>query len=207
MLSASSLQPVSFRYDTTSGHTPPILATTSSRPGIESSFVMTALRNAEQDAIQSRVSVPFNRFTTNSVIENGSRLPNTDTPVRWRQRFIRRRSNMRYPKSLERYPLPRYLAKISAGTCRPSCRDRSGASGTAVSRFFPRLVASSVVLELNRLNIATQTRRNVDFSHVRNITQISAPRSSNSMLHCPCAFTRPKTENRMRGYIPLKMID
>ena len=27
------------------------------------------------------------------------------------------------------------------------------------------------------------------------------------MLHCPCAFTQPNTQEKMRGYIPFKMID
>ena len=61
------------------------------------------------------------------------------------------------------------------------------------------MVASRVVLALNRLNTETQTRRNVDLSHVRTSTQISDPRSSNSMLQCPCGFTQPNTRERMRG--------
>ena len=57
-LSPSTLWPVSFRYHTTSGHTPKIFATTSTRLGMERSLVMMALRNAGSGAIQSRVSAP-----------------------------------------------------------------------------------------------------------------------------------------------------
>ena len=106
-LSPSSLRPVSFKYDTTSGHTATMFATTSTRPGMERSFVMMALRNAGQDATQSRVSARFRPFTTNSVMGNGPRLPNTDAAVHWRQRFNSRRSNVGYSTSFELYPLLR----------------------------------------------------------------------------------------------------
>ena len=58
-LSPSSLQSVFFRYDTTHGHTPTILATTSTRPGVERSFIKMVLRTAGQNAIQSQVSAPL----------------------------------------------------------------------------------------------------------------------------------------------------
>ena len=67
------LRPVSLMYDTIKGHTPTMFATTLTRSGIDRLFVMMALRNAGREAIQSRVSAPFNRFTTKSVKENGSR--------------------------------------------------------------------------------------------------------------------------------------
>ena len=57
-LSPSSLRPVSFKYDTISGHTPTRFATTSTRPGVERWFVMVALPKSGQDAIQSRVLHP-----------------------------------------------------------------------------------------------------------------------------------------------------
>ena len=203
-LSPSSFRPVFFRYDTNNGQTPTIFATTSTRPGMERSFVMMAFRNAGWDAIQSRVSALFKRLTTNSIIENGSRLPNTDAAVHWRQRFISRRSNLGYSTSFARYPFPTKLAVAAARTCGPRCRNTSGPTA---SEIFPRIVASSVVLVLNRLNTAIQTRPNVDLSHVRIITQISVPRSLSAMLHCPCAFIHPTTREKMRGYIPFKMID
>ena len=81
-LSPLSLRPVSLRYDTIKGHTPTMFATASTRPGMDRSFLTIALRKAGREAIQSRVSAPFNRFTTNSVKENGSRLPKTDGAVR-----------------------------------------------------------------------------------------------------------------------------
>ena len=195
----SSLRPVSFKYDTTSGHTPAMFATTSTRPGMERSFVKMALRNAGRDVIQSLVSAPFRRFTTNSVVENGSRLPNTDAAVRWMQRFYSRRPNVGYSTSLARYPLPRELAKASSSTCGPPCRDITDVSGQAASTIFAQHVAFWVVLALNRLNTATQTRRNVDLSHVRTSTEISDPRSSNSMLRFPCVLAQPNTRKRMRG--------
>ena len=77
-LSPSSFRPVSLRYDTIKGHTPTMFATTSTRPGMDSSLVMMALRKAGREAIQSRVFAPFRRFTINSVSENGSRLPKTE---------------------------------------------------------------------------------------------------------------------------------
>ena len=177
------------------------------RLGMEKPIVMMAFRKAGRHANQSRVSAPFKRFTTSSVLHIGSTLPNTDAAVRWRPRFSSRKSNVGYSNSLARYPLPRKLAKTSAKTCGPPSVDTTDASGPAASRVSARIVASRVVLALNRLNTATPTRRNGDLSHVRIITQISEPRSSSSMLHCPCAFTQPTTRERMRGYIPLKMID
>ena len=171
----SSLWPVSFKYDTISGHTPTMFAITSTRPGMERSFVIMALRNAGRDAIHSLVSAPFRRFTTNSVMENGSRLPNTDAAVHWRQRFKTRRSKMVYSTSFERYPLPKNFPKTSASTCGPPCRDTKDVSGPAASTIFAKNVPSRVVLALNRLNTATQTRRKVDLSHVRTSTQIFEP--------------------------------
>ena len=106
-LSPSSLWPVSLRYDTIKGHTPTMFATTSTRPGMDRSTLMIALRKAGQKAIQSRISAPFKRFTTNSVSDNGSRLPKTHEAVRWRQRFNSRRSNVGYSTSFAWYPLPR----------------------------------------------------------------------------------------------------
>ena len=113
-LSLSSFRPVSLRYDTIKGHTPTMFATTSTRPGMDSSLVMMALRKAGPQAIQSRDSAPFRRFTRNSVSENGSRLPKTNEAVRWRQRFISRRSNVGYSISFVWYPLPRQFANASA---------------------------------------------------------------------------------------------
>ena len=152
------LRQVSFKYDTTSGHTPTMFATTSTRPSMERSFVIMALRNAGRDAIQSRVSAPFRRFTTNSVMENGSRLPNTDAAVRWRQRFNSRKSNVGHSTSFAGYPLPRWLPKALARTCGPPCRDTTDVPRPAASTIFAMIVASRVVLALNRLNTATQTR-------------------------------------------------
>ena len=106
-LSPSSFRPVSLRYDTIKGHTPTMFATTLTNSGIGKSFVMMALRKAGREAIQSRVSAPFRRFTTNSINENGSKLPNTDEAVRWRQRFNNRRSNVGYSTSFACYPLPK----------------------------------------------------------------------------------------------------
>ena len=206
-LSPLSLRPVSFRYDTTSGHIPTMFATTSTKSGMERSFVIMALRNVGRHAVQSRVSATFRRFITNSVIENESRLPNTDAALRWRQRFSNRRSNVGYSTSFARYPLPKKLAKASASICGPPCRDTIDVSGPAASRILAKIVASRVVLALNRLKSATQTRRNVDICHVRTITQISKPRSSNSMLFWPCAFSQLNTREGMRGYNPFKMID
>ena len=82
ILSPSSSRPVFLMCDTTNGHTPKIFATKAPRPDMERSFVLMAFRNTGRDAIQSRVSEPVKQFTTNSVPENGSNLPNTDAAVR-----------------------------------------------------------------------------------------------------------------------------
>ena len=148
-LTPSSLGPVSFLYDTTNSHTLIMFANTSTRPGVERSFVMMALRSAGRDAIQSRVSAPFKRFFTNYVIENGSRLPNTDAAFRWI--FSSWRSNVGYSTSLARYPLPKSLAKTSARTCGPPCSDTTDVSGPAACRSLAKIVAPRVVLALNRL--------------------------------------------------------
>ena len=103
----------------------------------------------------------------------------------------------RFPNSLQK-PRPEH-ADVHAET--------TDVSGPAVSKIFPRIVASSVVLVLSRLNTATQRRPKVDLSHFYTITQISEPRPSNSMLHCPWAFTHPSTREKMRGYIPFRMIN
>ena len=85
-------------------------------------------------------------------------------------------------------PTSQIASKASVSTCGPLCRDTTDVSGPVASAIFAKNMACTVVLALNRLNTATQTRRNVDLSHFRTSTQISDPRSSNSMLRCPCAF-------------------
>ena len=86
-LSPLSFFPVSFRYETISGHTPTMLLTTSRRPGRERLPVSMALRRDCLDCIQSRCSAPFNLATMNSVIEKGSNVPNTTDAVFCRHRF------------------------------------------------------------------------------------------------------------------------
>ena len=135
-LSPSSLRPVSLRYGTIKGHTPTMFATTSTRPGMDRSFVTIALRKAGREAIPSRVAAPFNRFTTNSVRENGSRLPKTEEAVRWRQRFNTRRSNAGYSMSFAWYPLPRWLAKASESTCGPPWSDTTTQDPDLWTAFF-----------------------------------------------------------------------
>ena len=76
-LSPPSFFPVSFRYEPMSGHTPMMLLTTSRRPGRERSPVSMAMRGDCLDCIQSGRSAPFNRLTKNSVIEKGSKVPET----------------------------------------------------------------------------------------------------------------------------------
>ena len=206
-LSPSSLRPDSLRYDTIKGHTQTMFANTLTNSGIDRLFMMITLRNAGLEANQSRVSAPFKRFTTNSASENGSRLPKTEEAVRWRQRFNNGISNVGYSTSFAWYPLPRQLAKASDNTCGAPCNDTAAVSGPAASGILGKIVACNVVLALDQFSTATQTRRNVDLSHVRTMTQISEPRSSNSMLHFSWPFTQPNTRARMQGYIPFKMTD
>ena len=89
-----------------------MFANTSTRPGIDISFVMIALRNARRDAIQSRLTAHFKRLTTNSVMGNGSRLPNKDTEIRWRQRFNSRKSNVGTPRASQGTHFPDSLQKL-----------------------------------------------------------------------------------------------
>ena len=91
-LSPSSFRPVFFRNATTKGHTPTILATTSTSSGIARRLVKMAFFSAGREAIQSRLFAPFNLFTMNSVMEYGSRVPKTLDAVFWRQRLKRRNS-------------------------------------------------------------------------------------------------------------------
>ena len=127
----SSLRSVFFQCDTTTDNAQILIATTSTRPGMERLFVMMAFHNAVQDAIQSRVSAPFKRFTTSYVIENGSRLPGTEGAVSWRQRFINRGSNVWNSPSLAPYPHPKLLEKASERTCGHPCRDKTDIFGPA----------------------------------------------------------------------------
>ena len=76
-LSPSSFRPVSLRNATIKGHTPTILVTTSMSSGVASLLVKMAFFSAGREAIQSRLSAPFNLFTMNSVMEYGSRVPKT----------------------------------------------------------------------------------------------------------------------------------
>ena len=76
-LSPSSFRPVSLRIATIKSHTPTILATTSMSSGIARLLVKMAFFSAGRQAIQTRLSAPFNLFTMNSVIEYGSRVPKT----------------------------------------------------------------------------------------------------------------------------------
>ena len=77
ILSLSFFRPVSFRKATIKGHTPTILATTSTSSGIARQLVKMAFFSAGREAIQSRLSAPFNLFTMNSVMEYGFRVPKT----------------------------------------------------------------------------------------------------------------------------------
>ena len=76
-LSPSSFRPVSFRNATIKGHTPTKLARTSTSSGIARLLVKMAFFSAGREAIQSRLSAPFNLLTMNSVMEYVSRVPKT----------------------------------------------------------------------------------------------------------------------------------
>ena len=76
-LSPLFFRPVSLRNATIKGHTPTILATTSMSSGIARLLVKMAFYSAGREAIQSRLSAPFNLFTINSVMEYGSKFPKT----------------------------------------------------------------------------------------------------------------------------------
>ena len=170
---------------------------------MERSFVIMAFRNAGRDAIQSESLCPSNALSRIPSLRTGQAPKHrcsSSLAATQKQPEIKRR----ILHELGTVPISQIASKR---TCGPPCKDTTDASGPAASRIFAKIVASRVVLALNRLNTATQTRRNTDLFHVFIITQFSEPRFSNSMLHCPCAFTQPITRERMRGYIPLKMND
>ena len=112
-LTPSSFRPVSFRNATIKGHTPTILATTSTSSGIARLLVKMAFFSAGREAIQSRLSAPFNLFTLNSVMEYGSRVPKTLDAFFWRQRLKRRKSNNGYSINFCWYPLPKKFTYAS----------------------------------------------------------------------------------------------
>ena len=58
-----------------------MLLTTSTSPGRERSPVSIALRKDCLDCIQSRCSAPLSLLTMNSIIKNGSSVPNTTEAV------------------------------------------------------------------------------------------------------------------------------
>ena len=91
-LSPSSLLPVSFKKETIKGHTPMMLATTSTRWGILKSLVRMTFSRAGPEDIQSRDSAPFSRLTMNSVLASPSKLPNTLETVRCKHLLNTRRS-------------------------------------------------------------------------------------------------------------------
>ena len=77
--------------------------------------------------------------------------------------------------------------------------DTTDTFGPAPTRIVLIMVAPRGVLVLNRLNTATETMQNENFSHVCTITQMSDPHSSNWMLQPPCDFAHPNTRERMRS--------
>ena len=107
-LLTSVFLPVSLRWTTMRGHTPPMLLTTSTSDSIDSSPVMTARRLLERDIIQSRCSAPFRRVTINSVKEKGSKDPKTEEETFCKHRFKTRTSKTEYSTRLCLYPLPKY---------------------------------------------------------------------------------------------------
>ena len=76
-----------FEVKTMSGQTLMLLLTTSNSPGRGRSPVSIALRKDCLDCNQSRCSAPLRLVAMNSVIENGSSVPNTVEAVFCRQRW------------------------------------------------------------------------------------------------------------------------
>ena len=91
-LSPLSLRPVSFKYEKINGHTPMMLATTSTRLGLTKSLVRMAFFRVAREDIQSRVSAPFSRLTMKSVLASPSKLSKTLEAVRCKHHLNRRRS-------------------------------------------------------------------------------------------------------------------
>ena len=77
-LSPSIFYPNYLRYDTMSGQTPTMLASTSVRDSIPSSIVKIARWRLNRDIIQSRCSAAFKQITINLFVEKWLKLPNTD---------------------------------------------------------------------------------------------------------------------------------
>ena len=164
------------------GHTPTMFLTTSTSDGIDSSPVMMARRGLERDIIQSRCSAPFRRVTINSVIEKGSKDPNTEEETFCKHRFKRRRSKMGYSTSLCVYPFPKYSPYVSANTCDPPETATMDAVPPTADATDPSTDISCVASTAKRPVTFTATRRKVPFSHVRMKAHNDLPRSSNSRL-------------------------
>ena len=96
-------------------------------------------------------------------------------------------------------PTPQRACKSLCQKIRASMQRHNRCIWTSSIQNFPQNRSLHGSLALNRLNTATPTRQNVDFSYVCIITQISELRSSNPMLHCPCAFIQLNTREKMRG--------
>ena len=123
---------------------------------------------------------------TKSVAEKGFRFPNTVAAVRWRQRWSRLRPNTGYSTNVERYPPPKLLLNFSTSTCGPPWTEVIETSGSVASMIRPNTVASTVVLLMNQLKTATQTRLNRFLSQHRRNTQMCLPQSSKLTPKNPC---------------------
>ena len=178
-----SFHPVSVKEDTSNGHTPTLLKTTSTNCGIDNSMVIKTFVIAGREAIQTRVPALLRRLSTNSFIEKRFWFLITFAAVLRRRRLKRRRSKTVYSPNFKRYPLIMQLLTTSTSNCGPPCTETIETMESSALRILTHTVVWNVVLLLKRMGTATQLWRNAALSHVRMNKQVRARPCYNSTMH------------------------
>ena len=180
-------------------------ATTISRYGIVSSFVRMAFPKAGRDDNQYLVSALFKQLEMNSFLGKASSLQR-----RWRLTAgndVWRGEDQKLGNQ-----------SISDGThCRNSRyrlskniwftdeRHKRHARPRASTKW-PRTSNSKLGSSLYRSKVVTRSLRNTTLSHVRRKIHTSLPRSTSSMLQLSGSSAQVMPQDRIRVYIPLRMM-
>ena len=184
-----------------------MLATTSTRWGTPKFLVNMAFLRMGWEDIQSRVSALFSQLTKNLVVASPSNLPNTLEAVRCKKRSNKRRSKHGWSISFSRYPLPRYSQNASTRIVDPPLINTTDTSYQSACTIRPNAAISWWGSLLQRSSVATKTLREMSMSQVRTNTRTSSPCSSNSTLQLPSDFAQLMQRDKIRGNIPLRMMD
>ena len=142
-----------------------------------------------------------------SVMELGSQLPQMLEAVPWRQHLNKRKSKDGYSINLWWYPLPRYNIYGWTSACGSPCNDTTRTWIPIASMIRPNTPTPWLMLLLNRLRMATHTRRNWLLSQHRTKAQMWLPRCSNSTPQYLWALTQVKVLLRIQGYLPCRKMD